>query len=164
MLLTPSASLTPNWWCSALPHPPTWCAMTLPLEICIPGCLFCLFDLDLWLCVSAQSCLTLCNPMDYCPPGFSARGIFQERILKWVAISYSKGSIQGLNMFLLIYCIGRRILYHCATWEFPVCLFYWRIIALQCCVSFYCTAKQISYESESESLSVVSDSLWLHGL
>ena len=40
----------------------------------------------------AQSCPTLCNPMDYSPPGSSVHGIFQARILEWVAIPFSKGS------------------------------------------------------------------------
>ena len=43
----------------------------------------------------AQSCLTLCDPTDYSPPGSSVRGIFQARILEWVAISYSSGSYQS---------------------------------------------------------------------
>ena len=47
-------------------------------------------------CVSesevAQSCLTLCNPGDYSPPGSSIHGILQARILEWVAISFSRGS------------------------------------------------------------------------
>ena len=33
-----------------------------------------------------QSCLTLCNPMDCSPPGSSIHGIFQARILEWVAM------------------------------------------------------------------------------
>ena len=33
----------------------------------------------------AQSCLTLCDPMDCSLPGSSVRGIFQARILEWVA-------------------------------------------------------------------------------
>ena len=37
----------------------------------------------------AQSCLTLCNPMDYRPPGSSVHGIFQARVLEWVAIAFS---------------------------------------------------------------------------
>ena len=37
----------------------------------------------------AQSCLTLCNPMDRSPPGSSVYGILQARILEWVAISFS---------------------------------------------------------------------------
>ena len=39
----------------------------------------------------AQSCLTLCNPMDHSLPGSSVQGILQARILEWVAISYSRG-------------------------------------------------------------------------
>ena len=35
---------------------------------------------------------TLCDPMDCSPPGSSVYGISQARILKWVAISYSRGS------------------------------------------------------------------------
>ena len=38
---------------------------------------------------SLQSCLTLCDPMDCSPPGFSIHGILQTRILEWVAISFS---------------------------------------------------------------------------
>ena len=34
----------------------------------------------------AQSCPTLCNPMDCSPPGSSDHGILQARILEWVAI------------------------------------------------------------------------------
>ena len=44
---------------------------------------------------SAQSCLTLCNPIDCnLPVGFSIHGIFQVRILEWVAIPFSRGSSQ----------------------------------------------------------------------
>ena len=42
----------------------------------------------------AQSCPTLCDPMDCSLPGFSVLGIFQARILEWVAISFSRGSSQ----------------------------------------------------------------------
>ena len=38
---------------------------------------------------SLQSCLTLCDPMDCCPPGFSVHGILQTRTLEWGAISFS---------------------------------------------------------------------------
>ena len=40
----------------------------------------------------AQSCLTLCNPMDCNLPGASVPGTLQARILEWVAISFSMGS------------------------------------------------------------------------
>ena len=39
-----------------------------------------------------QSCPTLCDPMDCGLPGFSVHGIFQARVLEWVAISFSRGS------------------------------------------------------------------------
>ena len=37
----------------------------------------------------AQSCRTLSDPMDYSLPGSSVHGIFQVRVLEWVAISSS---------------------------------------------------------------------------
>ena len=40
----------------------------------------------------AQSCLTLCDPMDCSLPGSSIDGMFQARILEWVAIFFSRGS------------------------------------------------------------------------
>ena len=44
----------------------------------------------LYVCV--QLCLTLCDSMNCSLPGPSIHGIFQERILEWVAIFYSRGS------------------------------------------------------------------------
>ena len=44
------------------------------------------------VCVYALSCPTLCDPMDYSPPGSSVHGILQARILESVAIFYSRGS------------------------------------------------------------------------
>ena len=40
----------------------------------------------------AQSCPTLCDPMDCSPPGSSVHGILQARILEQVAIPFSRGS------------------------------------------------------------------------
>ena len=52
---------------------------------------------ELFVCVYvlvlvAQSCPTLCDPMDHSPPGSPVHGILQARILEWVAISFSRGS------------------------------------------------------------------------
>ena len=41
------------------------------------------------LCSVAQSCPTLCDPMDCSPPGSSVHGILQSRILEWVAMPSS---------------------------------------------------------------------------
>ena len=50
----------------------------------------------------AQSCPTLCDPVDCSPPGFSVHGILQARTLQWVAISFSRGSsFYGLFQKLL---------------------------------------------------------------
>ena len=40
----------------------------------------------------AQSCPTLCDPVDCSLPGFSVHGILQARILEWFTISFSRGS------------------------------------------------------------------------
>ena len=58
---------------------------------------FCRFRASVWddekfLEMNAQSCMTLCDPMDCSPPGSSVHGILQARILEWVAISFSRGS------------------------------------------------------------------------
>ena len=42
----------------------------------------------------AQSCPTLCDPMDCSLSGSSVHGIFQARVLEWIAISFSRGSSQ----------------------------------------------------------------------
>ena len=44
------------------------------------------------VCLLAQSCPTLCDLMDCSPPGSSVHGIFEAKILGWIAISYSRGS------------------------------------------------------------------------
>ena len=36
----------------------------------------------------SQLCPTLCDPVDYSPPDSSIHGIFQARILEWIAISF----------------------------------------------------------------------------
>ena len=43
---------------------------------------------------SRQSCLTLCDPMDYSLRGSSVHGHLQERIMEWVAMPFSRGSSQ----------------------------------------------------------------------
>ena len=43
-------------------------------------------------CSVTQLCPTVCDPMDCSLPGFSVHGIFQARVLEWVAISFSRGS------------------------------------------------------------------------
>ena len=65
-----------------------------------------------WVCVhthtlSAQWCLTLCNPTDCSPPGSSDHGIFQARIIEWVAISSSRGSSRPRDQTYISRLVGR---------------------------------------------------------
>ena len=80
-------------------------------------------------CVPARavtlSHLTLWDPKD-CSlslPGSSDHGILQARILEWFAISFSRGSSWPRDQTRLScgFCIGRRDLYHWATWEAGNC-------------------------------------------
>ena len=66
-----------------------------------------------------QLCPTLWDLMDCGLPGSSVCGIFQARILEWVAISSSRGSSRPRDWTRVswVFCIGRWVLYHCTTWE-----------------------------------------------
>ena len=65
-------------------------------------------------CLIAQSCPTLCNPMDCSLPGSSVHVIFQATILQWVAISFSRGFSWPRNGTRFS-CTCRRIRYCGAT-------------------------------------------------
>ena len=56
---------------------------------------------------SFQLCPTLCNPTDCSLPGSSIHGIFQERTLEWVAISFSRRSSQLRDWTQVSYIVGR---------------------------------------------------------
>ena len=55
----------------------------------------------------AQSCPILCDPMDCSLPGSSVHGIFQARILEWVAISFSRGSSRPRDWTWVSRVVGR---------------------------------------------------------
>ena len=57
----------------------------------------------------AQSCLTLCDPMDCSLPGSSVHGIFQAVVLEWIAISFSRGSSQPRDQTRVSRIIDRRL-------------------------------------------------------
>ena len=64
----------------------------------------------------AQSCPTLCDPLDCSPPGSSVHGILQARILEWVAMPFSRGSSQPRDQTQISYIAGRFFTVQ-ATWE-----------------------------------------------
>ena len=54
----------------------------------------------------AQSCLILCDPIDYRLPGSSVHGILQTRILEWVAVPFSRGSSQPRDRTQVFHIAG----------------------------------------------------------
>ena len=56
----------------------------------------------------AQWCPTLCDPMDCSLSGSSIHGIFQARVLEWIAISFSRGSSRPRNRTRVSHIAGRR--------------------------------------------------------
>ena len=89
------SSLPMNWahvsyigrW--ILCHWATWEALIYPLK------------------VEVKSCPTLRDPMDCSLPGSSAHGIFQARVLEWLAISFSRGSSQPMDQTQVSHIVGR---------------------------------------------------------
>ena len=89
VLLHTVTSMGNNWLtCRASATPPQ--SSSLFFLSSVNG--FDLFPFKHCSCLVAESCLTLCNPMDCSLPGSSVHGISQARILEWVAISFSRGS------------------------------------------------------------------------
>ena len=70
------------------------------------------------LCLVAQLCLTLCDPMDCSLPGSSIHGILQAKILEWVAIPFSRESSQPADQ-TQVFCIAGRFFTIWTTWEVP---------------------------------------------
>ena len=79
----------------------------------------------------AQSCLTFCDPMNCSLPGSSVHGIFQARILEWVAISFSRGSSQP-RVQTWVSCIAGRFFTIWTTREGPP--YYIKVKVTQSCL------------------------------
>ena len=63
--------------------------ISLSLGISLVLCLPCMDQVTKWPSEVAQSCPILCDPMDGSLPRSSVHGIFQARVLEWIAISFS---------------------------------------------------------------------------
>ena len=57
---------------------------------------------------STQSCLTLCDPMDFSLPGSSIQETSQAKVLEWLAISFSRVFSQSRDRTWVSYISGRR--------------------------------------------------------
>ena len=93
-------------------------------------------------CSVAQSCPTLCDPMDCSPLDSFVLGIFQARILQWVAISFSWGSSRPKN-WNCISCIG-------STSQFGLVMFH----VLSSVATGYCIGQHTSRETLRKHLFV----------
>ena len=69
------------------------------------------------MCAQVQSCPTLYHPIDCSLPGSSVHEILQATILKWVAISFARGSSRSRNRTQVscVSCIAGRFFTNCAT-------------------------------------------------
>ena len=72
-------------------------------------CYVCAYVLSCFRHDWTESCLTLCNPMDWSLPGSSVHGILQVRILKWVTMPSSGGSSHPQDWSQFPHC--RWVLY-----------------------------------------------------
>ena len=80
------------------------------------------------MCVwCAQFYPSLCNPVDCSPPGSSVRGIFQTRILEWVAMPSSRDSSRSRDG------TGVSCLLH-AAWEATFCIYVCVCIYIHACI------------------------------
>ena len=70
----------------------------------------------------AQSCPALSDPMDCSLPGSSVHGIFQARILEWVAIAFSDSILKSrditlpANVHLVKAMVFPVVIYGCESW------------------------------------------------
>jgi len=102
-----------------------------------------------WVSEVAQLCPTLCHPMDCSLPCSSVHGIFQARVLEWVAISFSRGSSQPRDWTWVFHIVGRCFVH---------------IIVPGVTVHFLEGCAWHLRHSMGASHSAVSNSLWPHGL
>ena len=83
----------------------------------------------------AQLWPTLCNTMDCSLSASSVHGIFQARILEWIAIPFSRGSSQPRNR-TQVSCIASRFFTVWATGEWNVA---WFLGGIKMCLFHFCT-------------------------
>ena len=97
VLLAPGFNIMLSLWSCVIGSPPASPVATASVK---------------WASEVSQSCPTLCDPVDYSPPGCSLPGILQARVLEWGAISFSRGSSQPRDRTPVSHSPGRR----CNLW------------------------------------------------
>ena len=127
-----------------------------PIALCPLTISYCVLPLV------AQSCPTLCDPMDCSLPGSTVRGILQAWILEWVAISSSRGISQPRDQTCIcdFSCTGRQVLLTLVPPEKPSP--HPQLRGKKACDESV-QVRHLRHQSVSQfSLSVVSDSLQHH--
>ena len=109
-------------------------------------------------CVNAQSCPSLCNPMNCSPlPDSSVHGILQTRILEWVASSCSRESFNpGIEPSLLHLLHWQADFYHWDTWE--------DLAYGKSGINFYLLALRHWFSLHPPANTIISKSLFSHSL
>ena len=74
------------------------------------------YDVCVCVCSVTQLCPSVCDRMDCSLPGSSVHGIYQARLLEWVAMPSSRGSSWPRDQ-TCVSCTGRRVLTTSITWE-----------------------------------------------
>ena len=104
----------------------------------------------------------LCDPMDCSPSDSSVHGIFQERILEWVAISYSMGSFRPRDQ-THISCTGRWFFITVPLGSPQITCYYYPIQYSDCACSvkmhvFHHILKILSHNLSNQCLSFTQPS------
>ena len=73
------------------------------MDMCVCVCVCVCARARAHLCMLSLSTIWLCDPMSHNLAGSSIHGIVQARILEWVAITYSRGSLGYLIVSKLCY-------------------------------------------------------------
>ena len=76
--------------------------------------------------LATQSCLILCNPMDYSLPGSFVHGILQTRILEWVTIPFSRGSSRSRDRTQVLHIAGRFFIIWATKKAQDCSIYYWK--------------------------------------
>ena len=100
-----------QWWITSFSPSPMDTSRTSLVNPPDEYCLWWISLLKVKVLV-VQSCLTLCNSMDYIPSQSCVHGILQARILEWVAIPFSRGPSQPRD-WTHISCTAGRF---CTNW------------------------------------------------
>ena len=96
----------------------------------------------------AQSCPTLCDPMDY-----TVHGILQARILEWVALPFSRGSSWSRNRTGVSCTIGRFL----TNWAIREALYF----VCMCACANVCTYCVCAYGCKTRKKSSVPGDKWV---